>query len=151
MTDKIPYMMAVLGDFNGKLNSWYANDNANIEGSKIDILTASFGCNEIINEPTQILNNSSSCIDLILKFNSNVFYAPAYKREVRHYKLANTDCIQGLIANFDREKVFHNVDANKQVMLFNETVLNIIRNFLPHETVTFVDRDPSWITSRIKK
>ena len=36
-------------------------------------------------------------------------------------------------------------------MLFNETVLNIIRNFIPHETVTFDDRDPPWITSRIKK
>ena len=150
MTDKIPYTMAILGDFNEKLNSWYANNNANIKGSKIDILTASFGFNEIINEPTHILNNSSSCIDLILKFNSNVFYPPAYEREVRHYKPANADCIQGAIANFDREKAFHNVDANKQVMLFNETVLNI-RNFLPHETVTFVDRDPSWITSRIKK
>ena len=65
MTDKIPYTMAILGDFNEKLNSWYANNNANIKGSKIDILTASFGFNEIINEPTHILNNSSSCIDLI--------------------------------------------------------------------------------------
>ena len=36
-------------------------------------------------------------------------------------------------------------------MLFNETILDIIRNFIPHETVTFDDRDPPWITSRIKK
>ena len=36
-------------------------------------------------------------------------------------------------------------------MLFNETVLNIIQNFIPHDTVTFDDRNPSWITSRIKK
>ena len=36
-------------------------------------------------------------------------------------------------------------------MLFNETVFNIIQNFIPHDTVTFDDRNPSWITSRIKK
>ena len=36
-------------------------------------------------------------------------------------------------------------------MLFNETVLNIILNFIPHEAVTFDDRDPPWMTSRIKK
>ena len=36
-------------------------------------------------------------------------------------------------------------------MLFNETVLNIIRNFIPREIVTFGDRDPLWITSHIKK
>ena len=36
-------------------------------------------------------------------------------------------------------------------MVLHKTVLNIIRNFIPHETVTFDDRDPPWITSRIKK
>ena len=49
--------MVVLGDFNAKSNSWYANDNTNIEGSKTDILTDSFGFNQIIKEPTHILNN----------------------------------------------------------------------------------------------
>ena len=50
--------MAVLDDFNAKSNSWYANDNTNIEGTKIDILTSSFGFSQIINEPTHILNKS---------------------------------------------------------------------------------------------
>ena len=57
--------MVLLRDFNAKLNSWYANDSANTEGSKIDILTASFAFNQIINKQTHILENSSSCIDLI--------------------------------------------------------------------------------------
>ena len=65
MASKNPYTMAVLGDFNAKSNSWYANDNTNIEGSKMDILTASLGFNQIANEPTHILKNSSFCIDLI--------------------------------------------------------------------------------------
>ena len=43
MADKNPYTMVVLGDINAKFNSWYANDNTNIGGSKIDILTASQG------------------------------------------------------------------------------------------------------------
>ena len=155
MADKNPYMMAVLRDFNAKLNSWYANGNTNIEGTKIDILTASFGFNQIINKPTHILNNSSSCINLIVtsqpmittkssnriilslqanchhqiinvKFNLNVNYPPPYKREVWHYKLASPNCIQHAIANFGWKNTFHNADVNKQVMLFNETFLNII-------------------------
>ena len=73
------------------------------------------------------------------------------EREVWHYKLANSECIQRAIANYDWEKAFYNIDVNKKVMLFNETVLNIIRNFIPHEVVTFDDRDTPWITSRIKK
>ena len=116
-----------LRDFNTKSNSWYRNDSTDIEGSKIDILTSTFGFHQIINEATHILNNSS-CIDLIftsqpnlvtesgvhsslhanyhhqityVKFNLNVIYPPSYKREVWHYKLANSECIQLGIANYD--------------------------------------------------
>ena len=56
--------MVVLSDFNAKLNSWYTNGSRDIEGSKNDILTSSFGLHQIINEATHVLNNSSSCIDL---------------------------------------------------------------------------------------
>ena len=67
MVDKNPYLMVVLGYFNIKLNSWYTNDSKDIEGSKIDILTSSSGFYQIINKKTHILNNSSSCLDLIFR------------------------------------------------------------------------------------
>ena len=70
-------------------------------------------------------------------------YLP-YEREMWHYKLPNSDCIQSASANFDWEKEFHNVDVNKQLMLFSETVPNIIWNFIPHETIKFDDSDPPW-------
>ena len=103
--EKIPFVMIFLGDF----KSWYTNDSTNFEGSKIDFLTSSFGFHQIINKPTHILNNSSSCNDLIfttqpnlvmdsgvhsslhanchhqlpyVKLNLNVFYPPPYEREV---------------------------------------------------------------------
>ena len=72
MADKSPYMMLALGDFNAKSKFWYANDNANIEGLKIGILTASFDFNQMINEATHTSNNSSSCIDLILTSHANL-------------------------------------------------------------------------------
>ena len=51
------------------------------------------------------------------------FYPPPYKREVWHYKLANCDCIQRAIKNFDWEKAFLNVDVNKKV--FNEILMKV--------------------------
>ena len=63
-------------------------------------------------------------------------------KEVWYYKLANSECIQRAIANYDWEKFFYNTDVNKKVLLFNEIVLNIIRNFISHEAVIFDDRDP---------
>ena len=96
-----------------------------------------------------------------VKFNLNVFYPSSYEREVWHYKVGNSDCIQKAIKNFAWEKTFLNVDVNKKALLFNETILNIIRNFIPHGIVTCDDRNPPthvttgthppWMTRLIKK
>ena len=150
--------MVVLSDFNAKLNSWYTNGSRDIEGSKNDILTSSFGLHQIINEATHVLNNSSSCIDLTftsqwnlvtesgvhsslhanchhqvtyVKFNLNVIYPPPYERKVWHYKSASFKCIQHALANYDWEKAFYNIDVNKKILHFNEALLNM-RNFIPH-------------------
>ena len=34
--------------------------------------------------------------------------------------------------------------------IFNETILNILRNFILHETVLRDDRDPLWFDNKIK-
>ena len=112
---------------------WYTNDSTDTERTKIVIWTPSLGLHQVINEATYILNNSSSCIDLIftsqrylvtesgvhsslhanchhqityIKFNLNVIYQPPYQREVRHYKLVNSERIQCPIANYARGKSF---------------------------------------------
>ena len=80
-------------------------------------MTSHCGLTQIINEPTHILEDASSCIDLIFtsqanmvldsgvhsslhpnshhqivfaKLNLKVFYLPLYERHVLHYKYANT-------------------------------------------------------------
>ena len=57
-------MTVVLGDFNAKSNNWCKADITSLEVSKIDTIASSYGLNQLIQEPTQILN-LSSCIDLI--------------------------------------------------------------------------------------
>ena len=37
------------------------------------------------------------------------------------------------------------------VSIFNQTIINILCNFTPHETVLFDDRDPPWMKKEIKK
>ena len=54
--------MVALGDFNAKSKSWHTNY----------FLTFIFGFHQIINNPTHILNNSSSCIDLIFTTQPNL-------------------------------------------------------------------------------
>ena len=47
-------------------------------------------------------------------------------KEVWYNKLVNSECIHCTIANYDWEKPFFNIDVNKKVLLFHETVLKII-------------------------
>ena len=67
-----PFMTVVLGDFNAKSNDWFKADITSLEGSKIDTITSSYGLNQLIQEPTHILNSSSSCIDLIFTSQPNL-------------------------------------------------------------------------------
>ena len=79
-----------------------------------------------------------------------VSYPPPYSREVWHYREANTDLIRRAISNFNWEKAFCNTNVTKKVSIFNETILNVLSNYIPHETLTCDDKDPPWLNSRIK-
>ena len=51
---------------------------------------------------------------------------------------------------FPWRRSFGNLDPNDKFYLFNKTIKNILSDFIPHETITFDDRDPSWINSQNK-
>ena len=50
---------------NAKSKRWYINDSTTSQGNVLENITSQFGLQQIIKEPTHILDNSSSCIDLI--------------------------------------------------------------------------------------
>ena len=87
---------------------------------------------------------------MFAKFNLKICYPPPYLREVWHYKEANADLIKRAISNFDWEKAFSNTNINEKVSLFNKTILNILNNYMLHETIICDDKDPPWFNSRIK-
>ena len=136
------------------------------EGSKLRLLTSQFGLNQIINEPTHITKNSSTCIDLLFtsetnlviesgvhsslyplspnchhqiiftKFDLRIFYTPC-ERNVWHYKQANIELIRQAV-DFDWNRALDKVGPNIQVSIFKNTILNIIRNFIPKKLLFVV-------------
>ena len=149
--------MVVIGDFNTKSSNWHSKDNTSNEGRIIEAATSRNGLHQEINELAHILDNSSSCIDLIfnsqpkliiesnvhlswnpscyhqiiyLKFNSDIAYPPPYKRELWHYQKVNIDLITRAINEFDCKKEFPNIDVDKVVYIFNKIVINILWIFL---------------------
>ena len=161
----------MIGDFNAKSKDWCSSDITSFEGSELDFLTSQFGLSQIIKEPTHILDNSRSCIDLIFTsqlcctcFFTRALSPPNYIRKVwfkdnlsaaiwedgvafQTWKLWS---YQRAIDIFDWESALNYIDANDQVSVFNSTILNIVSNFIPNETITCDDQDPPWMNSFIK-
>ena len=86
---------------------------------------------------------------IFAKFNLKVYYPPPYERTIFHYSQANVDYIQQAINLFDWKNTFLHTDVNAQVFIFSNTVLNILNNYIPHETKICVDHDPPWMTTNI--
>ena len=67
-----PFLTVMIGDFNAKSEDWCSVDTTSSECSELDFLTSQFGLSQIIKNPTHIINNSRSCIDLIFTSQPNM-------------------------------------------------------------------------------
>ena len=62
---KDPAFTILLGDFKASSKSWWVHDITNNEGKQIESISSLYGFSKLIWESIHILQNSSSCIDLI--------------------------------------------------------------------------------------
>ena len=108
----------MIGDFNAKSSNWSSNDTITVKGAQLDYITSLHGMKQVINKPTHILENSSSCIDLNFsnqpnlitdsgvhptlyskchhqiiysKLNLKIEYPPPYTRKIWDYNRSETD------------------------------------------------------------
>ena len=104
-----PYLIVVHGDFNAQTKGLYTLGKTTYEGRRIDGITSQFGLEQVIHEPTHIIGERSSSIDLIFasqpnlvvesgvqsflhqicyhqivfaRFNLKAVFPPSYEREV---------------------------------------------------------------------
>ena len=84
------------------------------------------------------------------KFDLKIYYPPSYEREVWHYQEADSILIRRAIHEFNWKRALSNLNVDEQVTVFNRTILNIMKNFIPHETIVCDDKDPPWFNKRIK-
>ena len=64
----------ILGDFKATSQFWWSHDIASYKGSHTDSLTTIYGFYQLISDLTQLLPNSSSCIDLIFTDQPNLAF-----------------------------------------------------------------------------
>ena len=60
------------------------------------------------------------------------------------------DFIRRSLNDFNWKRAFSNTNLNEKVCFFNKSVLSVLSNFIPQETILCDDKDPPSFNSRIK-
>ena len=115
-----PFCCLILGDFNSRRKDWWDGDVDDRPGSILNDILSENILFQLVNEPTHIMNNSRSCIDLVIsdqpnlvnctispslsqrchhqinhvELNVNMPVAPPYSRKLWHYDRANVNAIK---------------------------------------------------------
>ena len=172
-----PNFTVLLGDSNACSKSWWTSDTNKPEGMQLDALTSSYGLQQLVNEPTHILPNSSSCTDPIFtdqpsllvssgiypslhanchhqitfsKLNLKIEYPPRYQHLVWNFKKASITSIRKPIHTVNWAFLFFNKIVHEQVSIFNNTLMIIFSNYIPNKFVTIGGKGPPWMTERIE-
>ena len=173
-----PFCVIITGDFNCRSTQWWENDIETNEGKLFEPITADIGLYQLISEPTHIMGDSKSCIDLIFTDQPNLFIEsgvhtslheqchhqiiygklsvsnislPPYTRRIWHYDKADFVAIMKSIEMFSwRENLDKISCPNEQVKLLNEVLLNIYSNFIPNQVKSVKPRQAPWITQAVK-
>ena len=49
------------------------------------------------------------------------------------------------------ERAFSNTSVNEKIVIFNNTVLNILSNFIPHKRIVCHEKEPLWFNNKIEE
>ena len=72
LVEKTPFLITAIADFNAKYTTQYNKNKTSFEGNAIDDITLQLGLHQLINKPTHILQNSTSCIVLVFLSQPNL-------------------------------------------------------------------------------
>ena len=146
---EINFFVLITGDLNARAAKWCRNDMTTTEGTKIDSVTTCYGFSQNISNPSNILPNSYSCIDLIFINQPNVvtesrvhpslhqnshnqivfarrnlkIQCPLlYEHLTWDYKNVNEQLINHTIERFNWSRCFEGKNVHDQVYLCNPLV-----------------------------
>ena len=173
-----PFCVIVTGDFNCRSTQLWEDDIENNEGRLFEILASDNGLHQLISEPTHLMGDSKSCIDLIFTDQPNLIIEsgvhpslheqchhqivygklsvsnialPPYTRKIWFYDKADFIAIRKSIEMFAWHEHLDSLTCpNEQVKLLNEVLLNIYSNFIPNKVKTIRPCQVPWITPAIK-
>ena len=86
------------------------------------------------------LHPNSHHLIVFAKFNLKVYYPPPYEKHIWHYKYAHTVQIKNALASFNWEQALSNSSIDKKISILNETIINVMSNYIPNKIKVFDDQ-----------
>ena len=163
ITSKKSFFLIILGDFNASL------DKQCKEGDILSLISSTSGYTQLINSATHIIGNSSLCIDLIFTQQPNLVTSSGVHASLHNnchhqinfahinliieyplpYHRLIWDCSNADILNIRKSinsinwtHLFSDNHIDIQVSIFEESALNVFKNFVPYKYVVFDDKEP---------
>ena len=72
-----------------------------------------------------------------------------YSRKFWHFDRARENSIKAAVLRYPWEISLGKLNPNRQVDILNETIINIMSNFVPNEVRTVNPREPEWMNTNI--
>ena len=153
---------------------WWSKGITNLNVTLIDSLTTPHGFQQF----KHTLPHSLSCITLIFadqanyvidccthhssnknyndqiticKLNLKVEYPPPYQRLVWNFKKSNNDAVKGAIELVNWNFHLSHKNVHEQIVIFNQTLMNMFSNYIPNKLITVDDKDPPWMNEHVKR
>ena len=169
MRHEKPDCIILTGDSDSKAKQWWPDGEETNEGVLLNQLIESFSMTQLLDQPTHILANSSSLIDLIItdqidmfvdfgllpsprdkshheiihgKLNLAAPLPPPYKRRVWDYNEANLNLIKETLSNTNWEATFENSTPDEAVKDSTDIILSTLSQFILNKIITINERDP---------
>ncbi len=166
-----------IGDMNGRNSLFWCDDITNTDGRILNCTYETHNYEQMIHEPTRVVENTKSCIDLIFTRNPHIFsevgtrdkiapicdHHPIYgilkstlkkpkcfKRWVWDFKRADFEQMRFAMLNAPWQNCFVNKNVNVTVSNWMELFINIAESYIPHYEATIRPGDKEFMNSNIR-
>ena len=170
--------MIFLGDMNGRNTLFWGDDITNTDGRILQAFFHQYDFGNMIHEPTRIVENHMSCIDLIFTNSPFIFtevgtrdkivdicdHCPVYgkllydykksqpyKRSVWNFKNGDYDKFRNLILNAPWLSCYDNNNVDNTVQNFMNMLLMCAEACIPHYEATIRPGDKRFMNSDIRR
>ena len=128
-----PFCVVITGDFNCRSTQWWEHDTENNERRLFEPFVSELGLHQSISEPTHLMGDSKSCIDLIFTDQPNLIVDsgiyPSLHEQCHHQIVYGKLSVSNIALPSHTRKVWYYDKAD--IVAIMKSIESISKNYMP--------------------